>query len=346
MLDLLLHGDTTRGLDSLISIIKPNGKDSSNHVEYTAYESNRQLYKACHQRLLSWGFELTTGDAQKSSYFHKEKYFRVHLILKSFADDDNDDDDNIDVDNCQNDNTTTISRHPPDLIIGCCFADLFDPKRLIPDLIKSFDLLRNVSWTSKGSLVYFPITFAGVTQFLPPQPFGFTDNNDGTYDSNRKVIPSDTIAFRLYSRALENILGHNVDPYLLQDAMEDYGAELLSRGPSDWRIDPQVNSYLYNTMMYFFGSTGGPQILEDGWDARGWIKRARENRPSIQVINTDLLFRMPPIMGAFDGRNEARRSVSNESAKEILFTEPYKVTAVIKDIPTELGPRQILSMSW
>jgi hypothetical protein len=326
MLDLLLNGDAKRGLQSLPLNKMPNT------VEYTAYESNQQLYNACHQRLLSWGFELTKDttsvQADTTSYLHKNKKFRVNLILKNFADGDGDD-----AATCSGNNVD--ESNPPDLIIGCCFADLFDPERLVPDLIRTFGLLKNLSLASKGSLVYFPITFAGITQFLPPQPFRENDNSN-------KVIPSDTVAFRSYSRALETVLGHNLNPTLLKNVMEDYGAEFLSDGPSHWQIDPQHNPYLYDTMLHFFGSTGGPQLLEEGWDAGGWMRRARANRPSIQVINTDLLFRMPGIANSFEGSDYTNTSVAS-GAKEILFTAPYKVTEADKEIPAELGPRQVLS---
>ena len=354
ILDLLLHGDDKHGLMALISTTDSTNNSSSSSqkylevktIHYTAYESNQELYISCHTRLLSWGFnEIAAkvsndddGEPEIADYYKDQKgvRIRVKLILRNFADTDDD--------------TIIMPEIPesvtPDLIVGCCFADLIDPEKLVPDLIRSFGLLNtSISDSSlKGTLIYFPITFTGTTQFLPPQPFECQTGGS----INENTIPSDTMAFRSYSRALESVLYHNLDPYRLQDVMEDYGYHLVGFGSSDWKIDPEHDSYLYETMLYFFGSTGGPQLLKEGWDAAGWIERARNKRPAIQVTNQDLLFQMVPMTGLGELKENLNtetnnQMVSKEHSREILFTEPYKVTTKQKDLSSKLGPRQVLS---
>ncbi|KAL3922639.1 MAG: hypothetical protein SGILL_002100, partial [Bacillariaceae sp.] len=315
ILDLMLHGDEERGLLPLS--IPPNNKDTS--IQYTAFESNEELYKACHDRLEAWGFELIENvSSVKAVYEHRErKGFQVRLITESFS---------------KRGSSDACPEQAPNLIVGCCFADLIDPSVLVADLIQSFSLLHRRSRSSTGMLIYFPITFAGVTQFLPACPF------ERQHD---EVIPSDTTAFRWYSHALTSVLGHNLDPHALIASMEDHGAEYLCTGSSDWKIDSERDSYLYKTMLYFFGSTAGPTLLEQGYDAPGWMKRACENRPSIQVTNQDLLFRMK--LTFVDSTATQSDDAMKESPKEILFTAPDKVTAREIELPSKLGPRQVLS---
>lgn len=333
MLDLLLHGDDELGLSALTStsyLLPINSARKTIH--YTAYESNQELYNASHERLLSWGFNIEKKASNKNratdiiDYKKKQNgmNLQVKLIFRSFA-------------NVKKSELIEIpKRTPPNLIIGCCFADLMDPEQLVPDLLRCFGLLntRPSGFSRRSTLIYFPITFTGTTQFLPPQPFEFK--------SNKKIVPSDTVGFQSYSRALEGVLGHNLDPYLLQDVMEDYGAKLVDFGVSDWKIDPKRDSYLYETMLYFFGSTGGPQLLKEGLDAPGWLQRAHNKQPHIQVSNRDLLFSFEPNDEIDDGKKSNAQSDKKNRMAEILFTAPSQVTSVQRNFPSKLGPRQVL----
>lgn len=333
MLDLLLHGDHELGLSALIptSDLSPMNA-TTKKVHYTAYESNKELYKSTHDRLLSWGFNVVEKDTSNQDMTtdiidyqkkHNGVRLRVKVVLESFA---------------RVNKVELIGipeRMSPNLIIGCCFADLMDPEQLVPDLLRSFSLLNTTSDSlRRNSLIYFPITFTGTTQFLPPQPFEF--------QSNGKTIPSDTVGFQSYSRALETVLGHNLNINLLQDVMEDYGAKLIDFGVSDWKIDPERDSYLYETMLYFFGSTGGPQLLKEGWDAPGWIQRAHNKRNEIQVSNRDLLFRIEPYDKINDDKNSNEQLNKKNHMSTILFTAPSQVTSVQRPLPSQLGPRQVL----
>jgi hypothetical protein len=213
-----------------------------------------------------------------------------------------------------------------------------DPNVLIKTLIRRFGLLDDT--TKEGTLLYFPITFAGTTQLLPPRPFQLSK-------SSTKMIPSDTLAFQVYSKALTENMGHNLDPLRLESAMDDHGFRLVMKGPSNWKIDPTVEPYLYDTMLYFFGTTAGPQLLEAGLDSPGWIQRVREERPKIEVTNVDLLFQVTN-----PGRHNFHQVGHDDDASfdttnlqtldEIQFTAPNEVTTIERTIP-ELGPDQVLS---
>jgi hypothetical protein len=306
MLQLFLAGDAENGLRPLF---ERKGKDAK--LLYTAYESNRDLLEACEGRLLEWGFKLKEQVSDDEYLFvHSQVEFR--LILKDFDYDD-----------------AAPLEAPPHLIVGCCFADLLDPYQLVSSLLRRFQLL------DRNTLLYFPITFCGTTQFLPPRPFEHTDEE-------QPAIPSDTLAFRLYSKALSEEMGHNLSPLLLKQAMNDHGASLLKQGKSNWKIEPDAHPYLFETMLYFFGTAGGPQLMNEGWNAGGWIRRARENRPTILVSNVDLLFSMGRKVSGGEG------TCSGESPKtldEIQFIAPEKVTTTQKEIP-ELGPNQVLGKSF
>lgn len=123
---------------------------------------------------------------------------------------------------------------PLHLFIGCCFADLFDPRVLSREIARFAN-------TQNSLLVYLPLTHAGTTSFIPASPF--------EHDYN---IPSDTVAFRLYSESIAKRHGQCVDATMIMDAMEQVGINLLLKGPSNWHINPNEHSYLWETLVYFF----------------------------------------------------------------------------------------------
>lgn len=297
MLDLFLHGDVNNGLRPL-----RGDTEAPAYIQYTAYESNTKLYTECHQKLISWGFVLSEK-VGNNEVVYEGPYARVRLILQDF------------------DSSEPIA--PPDLIVGCCFADLFDPRRLAASLLKSFTL-----WESPKTILYFPITFQGITQLLPPRPFEVKSNG---------IIPCDTVALGLYSKALSGGLGHSLDPKLLQYEMEKHGFTLQSIGASDWNIDYAENTYLYLCMLYFLGSAAGPRIQQDRWDAEGWMQRIRKNKPQIQASNVDLVFQIREKPEQCEAKME-----SEMVSEEIYFIGPRDVTTRKRRIPTLL-PRQVLS---
>jgi threonine dehydrogenase-like Zn-dependent dehydrogenase len=124
----------------------------------------------------------------------------------------------------------------------------------------------------------------------------------------------------------------------------DYGAVRLHHGRADWTIDPSQHSYLWETMLYFFGTVAAPEIRFAGWDARGWLGRARKRRPTIHVSNVDLLFRVPHLgrwqLNAEQNDRTLRNNPPADRYKEIQFIAPHQVR-VISKVPNGLEPHEV-----
>lgn len=297
------------------------------HLEYYAYESNLNLLKGCKERLRALGFKEITSHNELSY----QRLFSVgsltievslHLRPIDFQDDS----------------------EPPkeiDLIIGCCFADLFDPDQLIESLL-SF-ARPCVGSQCPPPLVYFPITFSGTTQFCPPRPCELSGS------SSNQMLPSDTTAYRIYAESLANH-GHNLEPSRIVESIKNHGGVLITKGTSKWIIDPVMNSHLWETMMYFFGMSGAREMTKHQLDATGWIKRSRSEPRTIAVSNVDLLFRLQDDVHTCDvGKvstfGNGKETSAVISAQEIQFVSPYNVTTITKRWDTTnsqyLDPNQI-----
>ena len=308
MLRLVLEGHND-SMPSLMTALQ--GTDT---IQYYAYEPNLALKSSIEQELKELGF-VPVGMAVETTNGHPEQAFRrtssdgrsvvLHLRFWDYQEP-----------------SPRLLQPTPHLIIGCCFADLLDPKELATSLVKTF--LSRAGTGFDHTLVYFPITFRGITQFVPSRPF---DRGIG-----KRTIPSDTSAFSFYSKALSQQHGHNLDPERLIDALKDYGAELLSQGRSKWIIDPNTSGYLWETMLYFFATVVGNDLQEvPGWDAAGWFTRARSQRPSIHVSNVDLLLSIPhlgkwrlPVLPL----SQDHDAPSCTDFEEIQFTAPQTVGTI------------------
>lgn len=325
MLQMILYGGG--GKESLISLL--DNSKSIKTIEYTAYESNRNLFDRCYQRLESMGF--VQMDEQDENVFHTTVEgieIIVKLRMKNFS-------------------IETFEKEDfPHIVIGMCFADLFDPDELAATLIRFLQYcsvgggVDTESEENLKTLLYFPITFAGTTQFLPPKPFGVS------LHSKRK-IPSDTLAFQKYAQSLIDQHGHNLDPDRIIEAIGKSQGKLLKCGSSVWNIDPESNSYLWETMMYFFATSSGPTMISE-WDFNGWLQRARNERPKIAVSNKDLLFSISPTTSGrmTDAKSEISPecvvSQQGEIVEEILFQAPYNVTKLTRaNGHVDLRPGQI-----
>ena len=315
MLELVLNG--AHGKEPLIANMKHGMK-----LEYIAYESNLNLIDACQDRLRALGFEEVSSEQEDEYVFRRDGHISVTAIvrMRDFA------------------NDRLGSKEYPHLIVGCCFADLFEPDALVSSIARfinhysyggGLDVRTN---KASGTLVYFPITFSGTTQFFPPSPFGIA--------SSGKVIPSDTLAFQLYAESLISEHEHNLDPSKIVEAMKNAGASLLTKGPSIWHIDPKDDNYLWNTMLYFFGSSAAPQIIKRQWDSVGWLDRAKASRPIIKVTNQDLLFNLPLPQDENAGSHESS-CADLDVVEEIEFRSPNVVGKKVKATSITLGPNQV-----
>jgi threonine dehydrogenase-like Zn-dependent dehydrogenase/FMN phosphatase YigB (HAD superfamily) len=328
MLELVLvgGGEGDRAKQSLLTLmhkymqvgqLHSDDPRTVTHLEYYAYETNLSLLQASKFRLQKLGFEEhATNDGitfRKLISLHPSVNIDVTVLLRpvDFKKDS----------------------EPPtelDLIIGCCFADLFDPDLLTQSLLR---LVNTQDTQQPAPLVYFPITFTGTTQFSPAHPASAT-------------CPSDTSAFRMYSESLTRHR-HNLEPSVLIDSIQNHGGSLLAKGQSKWIINPVINRYLWDTMLYFFGMSGGREILQNGLDSSGWIERSRLDKREIIVSNVDLLFRLKdePNVSASYSDNLSRSQPRTKDVQEILFVAPYNVTTVTKQCDTSnanhLGPNEV-----
>lgn len=165
------------------------------------------------------------------------------------------------------------------------------------------------------------------------------------------MIPSDTTAFRMYSESLANH-GHNLDPSQIVNAIIDHGGSLISKGASDWIIDPTLDRHLWETMMYFFGMSGAREIANHHLDSAGWVKRCRADPRTIVVSNVDLLLNLQAVSRFHEkgGGEDSIRGANDDtvqavSVQEIQFIAPYNVTTVTKlwdtSDPGHLLPDQV-----
>ena len=330
--------DVGAGLLSMLELFLsggPNGKksileymDRGMELNYIAYESNKNLLDGCKTRLKLLGFKETSSrkgyEEDEYTFVRNRNGIKVNVTLRmrDYSDDI------LKYEEC------------PDLIVGCCFADLFEPNELVSSLMKfsrfnayGGGIDENLESKVKDILIYFPITFAGTTQFFPPAPFGVSE--EGT------TIPSDTVAFQLYADSLIREHHHNLDPNQIIRAMKSTGAKLIDNASSVWRIDPDDDDYLWQTLLYFFGNSAAPQIMKKKWDSTGWIKRAKLLRPKINVLNQDLLFQLPPaqVESRFYTNESSIDNTSNE-VEEIEFRAPHVVGKSVKP-SKKLGPNQV-----
>jgi threonine dehydrogenase-like Zn-dependent dehydrogenase len=148
----------------------------------------------------------------------------------------------------------------------------------------------------------------------------------------------------MYSESLQRH-GHNLEPSLLVNSIHCHGGQLIEQGQSKWVIDPALNAYLWETMLYFIGMSGGREIMKHGMDSYGWIKRSRSSPRYIIVSNVDLLFRLGDNTMSLLNDDHATKiqSGSNRAAapiREIQFIAPYNVTTVDRNCPI-IGPNQV-----
>ena len=317
MLELFINGggENEQLKASMFSLIrnKASNSDELTELEYFAYESNTNLLGGCKEKLHKLGFQEVAGNKWQVSL--PKMKVTVHLLPKDFQNEQN----------------------PPeslDLIMGCCFADLFEPDQLV------LSLQRFAHKSSHSPLVYLPITFAGETRFKTTRPFA--ENKKGN-----RLVPSDTTAFQMYARSLITH-GHNLDHSRIVNAMCNFGGSLIAKGSSDWIIHPKKNQYLWETMMYFFGLSGASEITKNGFDAAGWIRRSRRDARTIIASNMDLLFHLAYSSSTEKsdmnsiGRNAEYDNSSRLLVEEIQFVSPYNVTTVNKELNrNDLGPDQI-----
>ena len=363
-------------------------------IHYYAYEPNEALFDLCHQQLIDLHFVLQTDDylpptmsTSSNPYHTNHQPIRVLMYQKSIVLSSVSSKSiviTVHLCFCDYRNVPTIYQQSkyvsplsdaiihtsktldvgvctpvqcPNLIVGCCFADLFhDPNHLISSLLRWFGITPSDNNSDNNSdkgrlkhiIIYFPITFTGITSVYPPHPFETVTCEDGS----QQHIPSDTLAFRYYANALTDDHNHNLDYHSIISSVKNYGGVSVGQGISNWIIHPHDNTYLWETMVYFFGTVAAPAVQNHGWYSRGWIQRLVHNKPTIRANNVDLLFRIP-LLGEwkfpqqrpqiFDDGVQA--GLDKTMYDEISFTGPFEVTCIKKERNVKLQPNQVLIKS-
>ena len=182
-----------------------------------------------------------------------------------------------------------------DCFIGCCVADLIEPNALCSQLIE----LAN----DGGALVYFPITFDGETamdSYIDQENNGFLDH----------------LIFNTYHRYLVNN-GHHISVNKLIDTFTGHGAQLLELRDSNWIIQRDKDSYMWNSLARFLATGAGLELLntcnkKQKQDTIRWFKDLLSGKKSSFVVgNKDILFEIPKLAQVILAQPEDAHSVES-----------------------------------
>lgn len=254
-------------------------------VDYEAFEMNERLLTEARKALLSKGYQASPGGLMSEEVLVRPAQegrpaVCVWLRAQDFCENGPKSDSFVAQQHGDpGEAAEEFQQQDPHLLIGCCLADLYDPKSFATRLLRSAKSNPGASSSSNsnsrggshaGPLVYLPITFAGQTVLSPASP-----------ESDR--IPSDKMAMEAYHASLVETQGHNLDPQALVSVLENHGAALLAKGPSHWFVQRRNDAYLWECLVYFFGLGLLPRLGSQGWDIPGWRKRMLKIEPDIEV---------------------------------------------------------------
>ena len=225
----LVIADLGAGLLPMLHRLKRSGAFDNKTVVYHAYEPNVELEE---------GIKIAIRDHDHDHHHHRG--LQVVLHAQDFKDD-----------------LATV--RSADLIVGCCFADLFEPRTLL-------NLLRPTeSENNKTTLVYFPLTYMNSTSVI------------GVGEESR----AENIGFDYYNRGLETQHNQHTDGRKLLEALQDSG-EVISSGGSNFVVGPN-SSYFYECLLDFFGRTGGVEMLRAGLNGGSWLEALRGGEKKLMV---------------------------------------------------------------
>lgn len=196
-----------------------------------------------------------------------------------------------------------------DLIMGCCVADLIEPRALAAQVLEFGG--------DCGGLLYLPITFAGCTEIRRPRPSPSPSADDAVDESLR--VPSDEVVMAAYHSHLRKC-GHYLDPHRLLRTLQGYGCQSLMAGgeeslpASPWVISHRESPYMFRSMMHFL-ALGTVLQQVDLWDIRGWFKgvhsaigrddKGGQGQVQFLCSNVDLLCSLPGIPQMIAAEGEA-----------------------------------------
>ncbi len=323
-------------LPRIMSILESDlkGRDTGGKghlLEYLAFESNSGLQTAIREKLQQLGFASygkgAAGEAHEYRYkapnsglsvtvyvsevdFMSEKATQVSKLLfrpgKYTHSDQGDNEGDV-----RPAGAPVMGAYSgADLIIGCCVADLVEPRALAAQVLEFAG--------DMGGMLYLPITFAGRTQLRRSGGGENEAGKEGGVDSLLRV-PSDEVVMDAYHAHLRKC-GHHLDPRLLVRTLEQYGCSSImegaAEGQSQWRISRTEHPYMFQSMLHFL-ALGTVFQQMDLWDIRGWFSavnnallspRGDKGNPAEFVVdNVDLLFRLPSIPQSIAAGDEELR---------------------------------------
>ena len=267
----LVIADLGAGLLPMLHRLKRSGAFDNKTVVYHAYEPNVELEE---------GIKIAIRDHDHDHHHHHHHHRGLQVVLhaQDFKDD-----------------LATV--RSADLIVGCCFADLFEPRTLL-------NLLRPTeSENNKTTLVYFPLTYMNSTSVI------------GVGEESR----AENIGFDYYNRGLETQHNQHTDGRKLLEALQDSG-EVISSGGSNFVVGPN-SSYFYECLLDFFGRTGGVEMLRAGLNGGSWLEALRGGEKSILIKNVDVL-------GRLRGGDTPTPTVSDTPTVSVQFTAPREIKLV------------------
>ncbi len=158
-----------------------------------------------------------------------------------------------------------------DLLIGHALLDLLDIKRFL-GAARPF--------LSEGALLYFPITYDGLTTFEPAIDPVFEEKMLARYHQS------------MDDRQInEKCLGGSRSGRLLFQEFMDAKVEMIAAGSSDWLVYPSQGKYpldeayfLMHILETIERELSGHPSLDQG-DFTGWIKKRKE-----QVLDGELIY--------------------------------------------------------
>lgn len=328
-------------------------------VEYTALESNSDLFHAIKQKLLSRGFRtldsIVDPGSIASMHFSKkltspEVEIHVHVLALDFMFPEAKQILNTLLHNPTSHvgNESKAASIGFDLIVGQCVADLHNPKQFVAQIMEFS--------ADQGGLLYLPITFVGETTleviqsedirsrpktrkgwfsrwFLKRTP---EDTSSFTLANKISILEGASTIFHSYHRHLVST-GHYLQPTELVHAIESAQGKLLTPlRSSNWKIRKGSSPYFWKSMLWFIlKGTVFDLLSQNKIDVASWIQLIDKHASNLQLVasNVDILAELPIIDQYISPHLSKNSSLiehvfsEHTSGNQLRQTPPYHLSA-------------------